>query len=208
MRPAHGRQTGTATFALLVGVAMLATACAGTPETGAAAEDPWEADIRAFEAADREEAPGRGGVVFVGSSSIRMWDTLTRDFPEAGVINRDGSGEKLGAAFADDDVLLMHDHASRRVFDAGLDRQHHAWFEDRSVARHMGWRLSQLHPEPVAEPVTTPTRRVPRVPRRSKRAGCRTHCLPGRPGSSSAPRSRRARAGAGRSGVTRTRRRA
>ena len=33
--------------------------------------------------------------MFVGSSSIRMWDTLARDFPEAGVINRGFGGSRV-----------------------------------------------------------------------------------------------------------------
>ncbi|WP_223676341.1 hypothetical protein [Novilysobacter selenitireducens] len=55
----------------------------------------WEPDIAAFEASDRHSPPPEGGVVFVGSSSIRMWDTLARDFPEAGVINRGFGGSRV-----------------------------------------------------------------------------------------------------------------
>ena len=47
------------------------------------APDPskWEAEVRAFEAADMSEPPVRGGIIFTGSSSIRMWTTLKEDFP-------------------------------------------------------------------------------------------------------------------------------
>ena len=46
---------------------------------------------------DRESPPAPGGVLFVGSSSIRMWDTLARDFPGVPVVRR-GFG---GSAMAD-----------------------------------------------------------------------------------------------------------
>ena len=41
----------------------------------------WEEDIRAFEAADAKQPPPQNGVVFIGSSSIRLWTTLATDFP-------------------------------------------------------------------------------------------------------------------------------
>ena len=43
----------------------------------AAAEPPssqrWEREIQAFEAADRVTPPPRGAILFVGSSTIRLW---------------------------------------------------------------------------------------------------------------------------------------
>ncbi len=63
---------------------------------------PWERDIRAFEAADRKAPPAPGGIVFVGSSSIRMWD-LPKSFPDLPVINRGFGGSQLADA-----VLYAH----------------------------------------------------------------------------------------------------
>ncbi len=37
-------------------------------------EDRWEPAIQAFEAQDRDAMPPEGAVLFVGSSSIRVWD--------------------------------------------------------------------------------------------------------------------------------------
>jgi lysophospholipase L1-like esterase len=51
----------------------------------------WEKDIRAFEAADRKHMPAPGGVLFVGSSSIRFWKT-EKAFPGRNVINRGFGG--------------------------------------------------------------------------------------------------------------------
>ena len=53
---------------------------------------PWEREIQAFEKADRANAPPQGAVVFVGSSTIRKWTTLARDFPEHKVLNRGFGG--------------------------------------------------------------------------------------------------------------------
>ncbi|MGD0784057.1 MAG: hypothetical protein ABSA30_14510 [Candidatus Aminicenantales bacterium] len=52
----------------------------------------WEAEIRGFEKADRANPPLREAIVFVGSSTIRMWQTLARDFPEQQVLNRGFGG--------------------------------------------------------------------------------------------------------------------
>lgn len=54
----------------------------------------WEKAIAAFEQQDREQAPPKDGIVFVGSSSIRMWD-VKKAFPELPVINRGFGGSQL-----------------------------------------------------------------------------------------------------------------
>ncbi len=67
----------------------------------------WEADISAFEAADKTNPPPQGAVLFVGSSSIRLWKTLAADFPDHPVINRGFGGSQLidSVTFADRIVL-------------------------------------------------------------------------------------------------------
>ena len=57
--------------------------------------EKWEKDIAAFEQMDREHPPEKGGIVFVGSSSIRMWKTLAQDFPEHRVLNRGFGGSEI-----------------------------------------------------------------------------------------------------------------
>ena len=56
---------------------------------------PFESEIVAFEAADQKIPPPQGAVVFVGSSSIRLWTTLAKDFPELTVINRGFGGSEI-----------------------------------------------------------------------------------------------------------------
>jgi lysophospholipase L1-like esterase len=56
----------------------------------------WRASFDAFAAADREQSPQAGGVVFVGSSSIRMWQGLEHAFQtQAPIIKRGFGGSRL-----------------------------------------------------------------------------------------------------------------
>jgi lysophospholipase L1-like esterase len=56
------------------------------------AEKQWEETIQAFAAADREHAPPPGGVLFIGSSSIRLWNNLENDFSGPPVVIKRGFG--------------------------------------------------------------------------------------------------------------------
>ncbi len=59
--------------------------------------DRWEQDIAAFEAADKISPPQKGGIVFVGSSTIRRWDTASY-FPDLKIINRGFGGSDMADA--------------------------------------------------------------------------------------------------------------
>ena len=60
----------------------------------------WETEIKAFEASDKTNSPPKGGILFLGSSSIRLWKTLAQDFPEHKVINRGFGGSHLADSVA------------------------------------------------------------------------------------------------------------
>jgi lysophospholipase L1-like esterase len=68
---------------------------------------PFEQEIRAFEESDARSKPEPGAVLFIGSSSIRLWDTLEQDFPRQKVINRGfgGSHVEHSVRYADRIVL-------------------------------------------------------------------------------------------------------
>jgi len=55
----------------------------------------WEAAVARFEEDDRRNPPARGGVVFLGSSSIRLWTSLKQDMAPLPVIQRGFGGSKL-----------------------------------------------------------------------------------------------------------------
>lgn len=85
---------------------ILALVLLGLAATAAARTDDhakWENEIQAFEASDRSSPPPPHAVLFVGSSSIRMWRSLAGDFPEYRVINRGFGGSDMddATAFAD-----------------------------------------------------------------------------------------------------------
>jgi lysophospholipase L1-like esterase len=90
------------TFTAAPGVAASDSGTAAPADTGR-----FAADIRRFEAADREKAPPAHPVLFVGSSSIRMWSSLAEDFPGVPVLNRGFGGSEA------EDVLR---YADRIVF--------------------------------------------------------------------------------------------
>ncbi|QYK49328.1 MAG: hypothetical protein KF838_05610 [Phycisphaeraceae bacterium] len=70
--------------------------------------DAWyEPEIRAFEAADRASPPDPGQVLFIGSSSIRMWKSLAEDMAPAPVLKRGFGGSTTP------DVLAVFDRIVR-----------------------------------------------------------------------------------------------
>lgn len=62
---------------------------------GAGAAGRWEAEIARYEAADRAAPPAAGGVLFLGSSNVRMWDSMAEDFEGIAVVNRGVGGCRL-----------------------------------------------------------------------------------------------------------------
>jgi lysophospholipase L1-like esterase len=55
----------------------------------------WEKEIAAYERMDRTNPPPKGAVLFIGSSTIRLWKTLAQDFPDHRVINRGFGGSQI-----------------------------------------------------------------------------------------------------------------
>ena len=104
----RGSWLAAALLALFTPVAPAArppvTAPQAPPAAPAPAEAPpaapldlaqWEDEIRAFEEEDRRAPPPAGGVLFIGSSSIRLWKTLATDFPGQSVTNRGFGGSQI-----------------------------------------------------------------------------------------------------------------
>lgn len=67
-----------------------------TPEAGEPPET-WEPEILAYEEEDRLHPAPQGAVVFVGSSSIRMWTSLARDMAPLPVVGRGFGGAQMDA---------------------------------------------------------------------------------------------------------------
>jgi lysophospholipase L1-like esterase len=68
----------------------------------------WEKAIAAFERSDAKAAPAKNGLLFVGSSSIRLWK-LSRSFPKLKPTNRGFGGSQIidSVHFAEQ-LILKH----------------------------------------------------------------------------------------------------
>ena len=55
----------------------------------------FESEIAAFEEQDAKDPPAPGQILFIGSSSIRFWESLERDMQPRAVINRGFGGSML-----------------------------------------------------------------------------------------------------------------
>mgnify|MGYP001572754440 CR=1 FL=1 len=85
------------------------------------APDKWEKDIAAFEAQDKENPPPKDGIVFVGSSSIKLWD-LKKAFPDLPCINRGFGGSEMGDSLRyADRIVIPYAPATVVVLAGGND---------------------------------------------------------------------------------------
>jgi lysophospholipase L1-like esterase len=89
------------------------------PAPATANHAKWESEIATFERADRENPPPKGAVLFIGSSSIRMWTTLAQDFPEHAVINRGFGGSEIADSVYFAERIVLPCEPRLIVFYAG-----------------------------------------------------------------------------------------
>lgn len=84
----------------------------------AATADRWESDIAAYEAMDRKSPPVQDGIVFIGSSSVRLWD-VRKSFPDLPVVNRGFGGSQLADSVRYADRILIPYRPKTVVLYAG-----------------------------------------------------------------------------------------
>jgi hypothetical protein len=69
----------------------------------------WAGDMAQFAAQDAATPPPRGGIEFIGSSSIRMWEGLATDFPGQPVFNRGfGGSEARDSTWYADRIVIPY----------------------------------------------------------------------------------------------------
>ena len=95
------------------------TAVGQAPATTPLDPNRFEPEIRKFEEADRIAPPPSGAVVFIGSSSIRRWDTLAKDFPSVRVLNRGFGGSEASDVVRYAKRLIVPYRPAKVVFYAG-----------------------------------------------------------------------------------------
>lgn len=96
----------------------------------------WEPELRAFDRADALNPPEPGRVVFVGSSSIRFWDTLAEDMAPWPVLRRGFGGCRMSDVLHHAERVCLRYAPSAVVLYAG----------DNDLGA-----LSRTTPEQVAE---------------------------------------------------------
>lgn len=75
--------------------------------------DRWAEAMQEFAEADAKAPPAKGGIVFVGSSSIRLWN-LEKSFPGLPAINRGFGGSQLPDSVRHVERLVLR-HAPKTV---------------------------------------------------------------------------------------------
>lgn len=82
---------------------VIAAALMAPSFTAAQEANRFEPEIAAFEAQDRESPPPQDAILFLGSSSVRMWRTVAEDMAPLPVIHRGFGGSQITDAiyFAD-----------------------------------------------------------------------------------------------------------
>jgi len=83
-----------------------------------AATNRWEKAIQSFEEQDKVNLPPAGSILFVGSSSIRMWN-LDKYFPDMDVINRGFGGSQIADSIHYADRIIIKYRPKTIVFYAG-----------------------------------------------------------------------------------------
>lgn len=102
-------------------ILLLSLLCPGLVVGQESVADPhaqWEKAIADFEAREAAQPPVPGGVLFLGSSSIRMWD-LEKSFPGLNTINRGFGGSQISDSLHFFDRLVPPCKPSTIVFYAG-----------------------------------------------------------------------------------------
>ena len=104
----------------------------------------WEKEVAAYEAADRQNPPPKDGVLFIGSSTIRLWKTLADDFPNLKVINRGFGGSEIvdSTHFAN---RLIFPHEPKQIFLRAGGNDIHAGRTPKQVAADFAIFVRVVH---------------------------------------------------------------
>ncbi|HXJ14337.1 MAG TPA: SGNH/GDSL hydrolase family protein [Candidatus Limnocylindrales bacterium] len=90
----HIRRTLTSFVLLSVCLAGVADGKHYAASSAPAQSQDWEPSIRKFEEQDKIDPPKLGTIVFTGSSSIALWETLAEEMKPLDVINRGFGGSQ------------------------------------------------------------------------------------------------------------------
>ena len=77
---------------------------------------PFANEIRAFKHQDSISFPAKNGILFIGSSSIRLWDDLEKRFPDAPIIKRGVGGCELWQVVDYYTPYILFPYHPRKIF--------------------------------------------------------------------------------------------
>jgi len=105
-------------LAILLTLAVVHSAIAQSEPQDPHDSSRWQAAIAKFEAADKENMPPKNAILFVGSSSIRLWN-LDVSFPDLVTINRGFGGSQLADSVQFLDRIVVNYEPQSIVMYAG-----------------------------------------------------------------------------------------
>ncbi len=77
---------------------------------------PYDGEIRAFKHQDSLSSPKPNGILFIGSSSFRLWDDLERRFPTKPIIKRGVGGCELSNIVNFYTPYILFPYHPRKIF--------------------------------------------------------------------------------------------
>ena len=116
------------------------------------ADAPFRDEILRFSALDRESPPPACSVLFVGSSSIRLWSSLREDMAPLPVLNRGFGGSTIAQSYMYFDRIVAPYRPRAIVFYAGendLDGGQSPAAVASEFARFMDLKRGRLGATPV-----------------------------------------------------------
>ncbi len=108
----------------LLSLLTMVIALTALPSLTQAEDDPsrWNGSMKEFQEEDSEKPFPKGGIVFAGSSSIRMWKSLNEDFPKHTVLRRGFGGSQMSDLLHHiDTVVLKHEPRQVVIYEGDND---------------------------------------------------------------------------------------
>lgn len=81
-------------------------------------QNKWQTEIDAFDELDGD-TPLQKGILFTGSSSIRLWKDLAKDFSNPNILNRGFGGSQIIDLIENFDQLILKYHPHKIVIYSG-----------------------------------------------------------------------------------------
>lgn len=107
----------------------------------------WEKSIRLFENYDKQHPPKKGEIVFVGSSSIKFWQSLSRDMAPLITIRRGFGGCRISdVVFYTDRIVTPYEPRAVVLFAGTNDLMGSIWDKSpEQILHHYKKFVSKVH---------------------------------------------------------------